>query len=45
MAVITNGESEMENLMEEVRNLGEGVPELYLTRWDPQILAGMEGMS
>ena len=44
MAVITNGESEMENLMEEVRNLVEGVPELYLTRWDPQILEGMEGM-
>lgn len=45
MAVITNGESEMENLMEEVRNLVEGVPELYLTRWDPQILEGLEGMS
>lgn len=45
MAVITNGESEMENLMEEVRNLVEGVPELYLTRWDPQILEGLEGTS
>jgi hypothetical protein len=28
-------------LMEEVRNMVEAVPELYLTRWDPQILEGM----
>ncbi len=42
MAVVTNGESEMEMLMEEVRSLVEAVPELYLTRWDPQILEGME---
>lgn len=42
MAAVTNGESEMEMLMEEVRNLVEAVPELYLTRWDPQILEGME---
>jgi uncharacterized protein YlxP (DUF503 family) len=44
MAVVTNGEGEMESLMEEVRNLVEAVPELYLTRWDPQILEGLEGM-
>lgn len=42
MAVVTNGEAEMENLMEEVRGLVDGVPELYLTRWDPQILEGVE---
>lgn len=41
MAVVTNGESEMERRMEEVRNLVEAVPDLYLTRWDPQILQGM----
>jgi len=41
MAAVTNGESEMEKLMDEVRNLVEAVPELYLTRWDPQILEGM----
>jgi uncharacterized protein YlxP (DUF503 family) len=44
MAVITNGETEMESLMEEVRNMVESVPELYLTRWDPQILEGIEGI-
>src|SRR5689334_640086 len=44
MGVVTNGEGEMENLMEEVRNLVEAVPEVYLTRWDPQILEGMEVM-
>jgi hypothetical protein len=41
MAVVTNSESEMEKLLEEVRNLVEAVPDLYLTRWDPQILEGM----
>jgi uncharacterized protein YlxP (DUF503 family) len=41
MAVVTNGEAEMEKLMDGVRNMVEDVPELYLTRWDPQILEGM----
>jgi uncharacterized protein len=41
MAVVTNSESEMEKLLEEVRDLVEAVPDLYLTRWDPQILEGM----
>lgn len=40
MAVVTNREAEMENLMEEIRSLVENVPEAYLTRWDPQILEG-----
>jgi uncharacterized protein YlxP (DUF503 family) len=37
-AVVAGGEMEMENLMEEVRNLVESDPEIYLTLWDPQIL-------
>ncbi|MEA2604082.1 MAG: uncharacterized protein QOF89_5074 [Acidobacteriota bacterium] len=37
-AVTAGGESEMERLMEEVRNLVESDPEVYLTRWDPQLL-------
>lgn len=42
MAVVSSGgESEMENLMEEVRNLVESVPEAFLTRWDPEILEGL----
>ncbi|HEX2223000.1 MAG TPA: DUF503 domain-containing protein [Thermoanaerobaculia bacterium] len=42
MAVMSSGgESEMENLMEEVRNLVESVPEAFLTRWDPEILEGL----
>jgi uncharacterized protein YlxP (DUF503 family) len=40
MAVVTNGEAEMENLMEEIHSLVESLPEAYLTRWDPQILEG-----
>jgi len=37
-AVVAGGENEMERLMEEVRNLVESDPEVYLTRWEPQIL-------
>jgi len=37
-AVVAGGENEMERLMEEVRNLVESDPEVYLTRWDPQLL-------
>lgn len=36
--VVAGGQMEMENLMEEVRNLVESDPEIYLTLWDPQIL-------
>ncbi len=39
--VVSGGESEMDNLMEEVRNLVENVPEVFLTRWDPEILEGL----
>jgi len=38
--VVSGGESEMDKLMEEVRNLVESDPEIYLTRWDPQLLEG-----
>jgi uncharacterized protein YlxP (DUF503 family) len=37
-AVVAGGDIEMEKLMEEVRNLVESDPEIYLTLWDPQIL-------
>ncbi len=39
-AVTAGGESEMDRLMEEVRNQVESDPEVYLTRWDPQLLEG-----
>ena len=38
--VAAGGEMEMDRMMEEVRNLVESDPEVYLTRWDPQILEG-----
>jgi uncharacterized protein YlxP (DUF503 family) len=38
--VVSGGESEMEKLMEEVRNIVESDPEVYLTHWDPQLLEG-----
>lgn len=41
MAAVTNGEGEMEKLMEEIRSLVENQPEAFLTRWDPQILEGV----
>lgn len=40
MAAVTNGEAEMEKLMEEIHGLVENEPEAFLTRWDPQILEG-----
>jgi uncharacterized protein YlxP (DUF503 family) len=39
-AVVAGGEREMEKLMDEIRNLVESDPEVYLTLWDPQILEG-----
>jgi len=42
MAAVTNGEGEMENLMEQIRSLVENQPEAFLTRWDPQILEGSQ---
>ena len=41
MAAVTNGEGEMENLMEQIRSLVESETEAWLTRWDPQILEGV----
>ena len=41
LAVVTNGEGEMESLMEEIHGLVEREPEAFLTRWDPQILEGI----
>ena len=41
MAAVTNGEGEMEHLMEEIRSLVESETEAWLTRWDPQILEGV----
>jgi uncharacterized protein YlxP (DUF503 family) len=38
--VAAGGEMEMDRMMEEMRNLVESDPEVYLTRWDPQILEG-----
>jgi uncharacterized protein len=37
-AVSAGGESEMDKMMEEIRNQVESDPEVYLTRWDPQLL-------
>ena len=41
MAAVTNGEGEMEKLMEEIRSLVESETEAWLTRWEPQILEGV----
>lgn len=38
--VAAGGEMEMDKMMEGMRNLVESDPEVYLTRWDPQILEG-----
>lgn len=41
--VVAGGEGELDRMMEEVRGIVESDPEVYLTRWDPQILEGLEG--
>lgn len=41
-AVTAGGESEMEKMMDELRNLVESEPEVFLTRWEPQMLEGAE---
>ena len=42
LAAVTNSEGEMDKLMEEIHSLVDREPEAYLTRWDPQILEGMQ---
>jgi uncharacterized protein len=39
-AVAAGGENEMEKMMDELRNLVESDPEIFLTRWEPQMLEG-----
>lgn len=39
--VVAGGESELEHLLDGVRELVESEVEIYLSRWDPQILEGM----
>jgi hypothetical protein len=41
--VVAGGEGELDRMLEEVRGIVESDPEVYLTRWDPQILEGLEG--
>jgi uncharacterized protein YlxP (DUF503 family) len=38
IAVVTQREAEMQKLMEHIRDLLDNVPEVYLTRWEPQLL-------
>jgi uncharacterized protein YlxP (DUF503 family) len=38
MAVVTQKEADMQKLMEHIRDLLDSVPEVYLTRWEPQLL-------
>jgi uncharacterized protein YlxP (DUF503 family) len=38
IAVVAQKESEVEKLMEHMRDLLDSQPEVYLTRWEPQLL-------
>jgi len=42
LAVVANGEPELQRLLDEVRGMVDTVPEVFLTRWDPQILSEMQ---
>lgn len=41
LAAVANGEPELLRLLDEVRGMVDTVPEVFLTRWDPQILSEM----
>ncbi len=38
IAMVTQKEAEVERMMEHLRDLLESQPEVYLTRWEPQLL-------
>jgi uncharacterized protein YlxP (DUF503 family) len=38
IAVVTQKEAELNKLMEHIRDLLDSQPEVYLTRWEPQLL-------
>jgi uncharacterized protein len=38
IAVVTQKEAEINKLMEHIRDLLDSQPEVYLTRWEPQLL-------
>jgi uncharacterized protein len=38
IAAVTMKETDIDRLMEHLRDLVENLPEVYLTRWEPQIL-------
>ena len=38
MALVSTGADEMERMFDDIRDVVEGDPEVYLTRYEPQIL-------
>jgi uncharacterized protein YlxP (DUF503 family) len=40
LAVVATGEAEIERMFDEIRDVVESDPEIYLTRYEPQILEG-----
>jgi uncharacterized protein len=38
IAIVTVKEADMNKIMDHIRNLVESLPEVYLTRWEPQVL-------
>jgi len=41
LAVVANGDSEIEKMLDEVHDMVDTVSEAFLTRWEPQILTGV----
>jgi uncharacterized protein len=42
LAAVAVSESDLDRILEEVRVIVDTVPEVYLTRWEPQILEGAD---
>jgi uncharacterized protein YlxP (DUF503 family) len=41
LAAVANSEAAATKLLEDARDLVESVPEVYLTRWEPQLVSGV----
>lgn len=42
LAAVAVSERELERMLDEVRTIVDTVPEVYLTKWEPQVLEGTE---
>lgn len=42
LAAVAVSQGELDRMLEEIRGIVDAVPEVYLTRWEPQVLEGSD---